>query len=628
MSACALKRNSHAMASQISSCGVQSIDAFGSEAEDVVARPYQLELLDAALDQDTIVNLGTGAGKTFIAVMLIKELSYDVLRPFSENGAKRTFFLVTTGQFSCLSCDLGIVFRVRKVLFVESTHAVPLVKQQAEYITRHTCLVVGHYSGDMGVDRWSKDRWLVELKQNHVLVMTMTIFKNLLLTGFLKLSQVNLVVFDECHHAVKNHDYVQIMRMFKEHIEEGDDAIPRRLGLTASLIPSKCKPGDIEKKIRELEEILMCRSQTAEDLQEVARYATNPDEKIYLFKSSSVDGNITSLKSVLEDSVNFLELFKRKEKVGDMYDQVKLYLDDCLHILTNLGVWCANKFAFEGLQVLEMTINDTGGIYSSDWDRGLLHLGWTQLKIFTEKSNAILEQSEHDGGEDALLTPKVQHLLHFIGNSSEKMIAEMAPLDRDTRKLRGIVFVERRTTAVQLTKLIQQRSKLDADLRHISCDYVVGHNEGRRGTHLRREAHMTTSKQDAVLGKFRNGHVNVLIATSVVEEGVDVPKCNLVLRFDFPPNFRSYIQSKGRARARMSQYILYIEDGEEKERRQHDLDDYHVLEKELQNICQGRIVPGEEEILRRMEEFVEPYMPYGKDGAKALLGSSLATVHR
>lgn len=61
------------------------------------ARPYQLELLDAAIDENTIVNLGTGAGKTFIAVMLIRELSSVILRPFEDEDAKRTVFLVTTG---------------------------------------------------------------------------------------------------------------------------------------------------------------------------------------------------------------------------------------------------------------------------------------------------------------------------------------------------------------------------------------------------------------------------------------------------------------------------------------------------------------------------------------------------
>ena len=65
---------------------------------DVVPRPYQLELLDAAIEENTIVLLGTGAGKTFIAVMLIKELSHQIVRPFEEPDSKRTVFLVNTGE--------------------------------------------------------------------------------------------------------------------------------------------------------------------------------------------------------------------------------------------------------------------------------------------------------------------------------------------------------------------------------------------------------------------------------------------------------------------------------------------------------------------------------------------------
>ena len=576
------------------------------QEEEITARPYQLELLDAALNEDTIVNLGTGAGKTFIAVMLIKELSYEILRPFDEPGAKRTFFLVTTG-----SNIFHIMILNSHKLESFYLNAVPLVKQQADYIQVHSCLSVGQYTGEMGVDSWDVRRWKIELNQYHVLVMTMTIFKNLLAHSIIKLSQVNLLIFDECHHAVKNHDYVQIMRMFRPYFKARDDSIPRRLGLTASLIPSKCKPGDIERKIRELEEILACRSQTAGDLQQVAKYATNPKQETAFYSpcSCSEEGQL------LQDSLQFLQLMK-KECETEFYEQVKLYLDDCLHILTNLGVWSAYQFAVEGLNVLQATIKQTGSLFENEWDRALLHMGWTRLKLFTDTCSTIIEKSKGQG-DHTPLTPKVQKLLgHLVDGGSPK------------KDLRGIVFVERRTTAAILTKLIRQKSKRCSELSHIRCDYVVGHNEGKKGTHLRREAHMKTSKQSLVLNKFRSGKVNLLVATSVVEEGVDVPKCNSVIRFDFPPNFRSYIQSKGRARARESKYILLLEDGEEGTKKLAELNDYSVLEKELQNICRGRSVPGEEDILRRMEELVTPYRPYGPEGPVAMLANSLSLIHR
>ena len=61
------------------------------------ARPYQVELLERAKKRNTIVCLGTGTGKTFISVMLIKELAHEV-RGTYKKGGKRTFFLVNTGK--------------------------------------------------------------------------------------------------------------------------------------------------------------------------------------------------------------------------------------------------------------------------------------------------------------------------------------------------------------------------------------------------------------------------------------------------------------------------------------------------------------------------------------------------
>jgi endoribonuclease Dicer len=49
-----------------------------------------------------------------------------------------------------------------------------------------------------------------------------------------------------------------------------------------------------------------------------------------------------------------------------------------------------------------------------------------------------------------------------------------------------------------------------------------------------------------------------MVASEVLEEGIDIPKCNLVVKFDIPKNYRSYIQSKGRARYQSSKYYIMV----------------------------------------------------------------------
>lgn len=73
----------------------------------------------------------------------------------------------------------------------------------------------------------------------------------------------------------------------------------------------------------------------------------------------------------------------------------------------------------------------------------------------------------------------------------------------------------------------------------IKSDFVVGHT----GTYNDSEETMAAHKrQEKVLSAFRNGLLNLLIATNVLEEGVDVKQCNAVIRYDKPVDFRSYVQ--------------------------------------------------------------------------------------
>jgi len=49
----------------------------------------------------------------------------------------------------------------------------------------------------------------------------------------------------------------------------------------------------------------------------------------------------------------------------------------------------------------------------------------------------------------------------------------------------------------------------------------------------------------------------------VVDEGIDIPICNLIIRYDVPTDFRAYVQSKGRARHNLSSYLILVENDDE-----------------------------------------------------------------
>ncbi|CAF1670671.1 unnamed protein product, partial [Rotaria magnacalcarata] len=129
-----------------------NIDRIHSELDVVtIPRSYQTELMEQAKHENLIICLPTGSGKTYIAVMLIKEMAHTI-RASIRDGGKRTIFLAKT---------------------------VALVQQQSDYIRFHTDLSVGKYYGELGVDLWQKERWVDEFEQHQVLVFSAQVFLNL-----------------------------------------------------------------------------------------------------------------------------------------------------------------------------------------------------------------------------------------------------------------------------------------------------------------------------------------------------------------------------------------------------------------------------------------------------------------
>ena len=514
--------------------------------------------------------------------------------------------------------------------------------------------------GDMNVDSWDQSRWNEEFENCNVLVMTKQILRNLLQRTFITLKRINLLILDECHHAVKKDSYVEIMQMFDLCPKQ---EWPRVLGLSASLLPSKCKPGQLEKSIRALEETLHSRAQTAGDLTEVSIYAATPEIK-YLDYRLSESSQISNLKGAITEPLHFLAKFSEGMK-SDTYKNVKSNLDDCEHILDNLGLWCAHQFAQNAMEELGAKAKVE---ISSSWEKALYNLAITHLRIFEQESRRLLVPH----GNRTPTTPKVERLLRELGDyavvkgmlpadgggtpsrresdegadqgegerlasqgsedSSDMAVADVGGVPSTSRpsRLLGIVFVERRTTAMSLAEVINRRSQEEPDLKYIRCGHLVGHSVGgtSKATYLRKEARMTHKTQNQVLQDFRNEKVNLLIATSVVEEGLDVPKCNMVCRFDLPPNFRSYIQSKGRARAKGSVFYLLMDEANA-DTQKDMIKDYRLLEDELNTLCHERTVPDEDGEEAKMEHLAPPYEPFGKGSdVRATLATSRSLLHK
>nr|CDJ82022.1 Restriction endonuclease domain containing protein [Haemonchus contortus] len=200
-------------------------------------RDYQVELLDKACKRNVIVQLGTGAGKTFIAVLLLKEYGLQIMAPI-ENGGKRAFFVVDK---------------------------VALVDQQAEHIQCHTTLTVGRMHGSLNSDVWNKQSGFDDFMSVHnVVVITAQVFLDLIDHAYFNIAKLALIIFDECHHALGvKHPYRVIMDRI---MRVPADQQPRILGLTASLINDKTPPNQLEAKLSKLECVLNSAIETASDL--------------------------------------------------------------------------------------------------------------------------------------------------------------------------------------------------------------------------------------------------------------------------------------------------------------------------------------------------------------------------
>nr|BAE91391.1 unnamed protein product [Macaca fascicularis] len=124
---------------------------------------------------------------------------------------------------------------------------------------------------------------------------------------------------------------------------------------------------------------------------------------------------------------------------------------------------------------------------------------------------------------------------------------------RSSDSPRGIIFTRTRQSAHSLLLWLQQQPGLQTvDIR---AQLLIGAGNSSQSTH------MTQRDQQEVIRKFRDGTLNLLVATSVAEEGLDIPQCNVVVRYGLLTNEISMVQARGRARADQSVYSFVATEG-------------------------------------------------------------------
>ncbi len=115
------------------------------------------------------------------------------------------------------------------------------------------------------------------------------------------------------------------------------------------------------------------------------------------------------------------------------------------------------------------------------------------------------------------------------------------------------MFVQTRETAALMEQFLKQNCT--GALEFVKPTMIIGHSS--KGTDG-----MSIAKQKKAVDEFKSGKANLLVATSVVEEGFNVPECNLVIRLDAPSTITALVQSRGRLRHSDSEFIAIVKSSE------------------------------------------------------------------
>ncbi|KAF9870302.1 RNase3 domain protein [Colletotrichum karsti] len=458
-------------------------------------REYQIELFERAKDKNIIAVLDTGSGKTLIAALLLQHVLEKEVEDRAIGKPKRiAFFLVD---------KVSLVFQQHAVLECNLDHP------------------VARFCGDMIDAMWSHEFWNQQFEEYRVVVCTAAILQKCLAHSYIRMEQINLLIFDEAHHTKKDHPYARIIKDY--YIKEPDrEKRPKIFGMTASPVDAQT---DVKIAAARLEGLLH------------SSIATIPEDAISLKPH---------VRKITEKEVHYSTL--------PMPFETELFRKICSLVRHNYHFGKELLFARQSTSFLGPWLSDRL------WQLFLTDTTISRLTMRTDMTYYGLDMS---GKETAAVQklretvkdhqfkpaePNLDHVSIKVLRLWEELKARYTkPTDR-----KCIVFVDMRLTALLLTDLFKQEGMR---LPYLNPAVLIG-SRPDGGV-----ANMSFAEQARTISKFRHGDINCLFATQVAEEGIDIPGCSLVIRFDLYRSAIQYIQSKGRARQDNSEYLTFIEGG-------------------------------------------------------------------
>jgi ERCC4-related helicase len=458
--------------------------------KDFKPRLYQQTILATAAEKNTLVVLPTGMGKTNIFLMLTAQR----LNQFPNS----------------------------KVLFIGPTR--PLIEQYIGVFKKHfeidenqMAILTGMIKPQKRQELWQKSKIIFSTPQG---------LENDIISARINLEEVCLLGVDEAHRAVGDYAYVFVAKQFMKLSN-----YPRIIALTAS-------PGSDMEKIQEV-----CQNLFIEDIE--VRTDQDPDVKPYV-QEIQIDWVEVNLTKVFTDIQKLLlaylkERFEKLKKWGILkkIDLKFVSKSDLLKLQAELRsrvmkgekdfvMWNAISVLAETMKIYHaLELLETQGIsalqkyFEKLQSEGRVSKTKAIKSIMSDPNfkSAMIKTSILN--EEGVEHPKLIELQNIVGKEA-----------KDNPNMKMIIFNQYRDNALDIS------NKLNT-VGGVQSRIFVGQQK-RGGTGL------SQKEQKQMLEEFRNGVFNVLVATSIGEEGLDIPSVDVVIFFEPIPSAIRSIQRRGR----------------------------------------------------------------------------------